>query len=198
MIVYNWEEDWKMEFNISKCNVLRTTRRHKSIIFNYTLHDCCLEAIDTTKFLGVYLSKDLRWNVHVRNITNKASKRNLRHCPAATKEKAYKALVQPQVEYCSSVWDCYTVKNIMQVEMVQRRAGRWVLSRYNCQDSVTNMLTSLGWKTLQSRRTIARFSLLYKFRNNLTCGDDSKLQPVAYSISILSFQEPYSGTNCQA
>jgi len=78
---------------------------------NYTLHGCCLEARDTTKYLGVYLSKDLRWNDHVRHITNKANKtlvflkRNLKHCSTTTTEKAYKALVRPTVEYCSAVWD---------------------------------------------------------------------------------------------
>ena len=155
-----------MEFNIAKCNVLRITRRREPIIFNYKLHGGCLEAIDTTKYLGVYLFKDLGWNDHVRHITNKANKtlgflkRNLKHCSATTKEKAYKALVWPTVEYCSSVWDCYTAKNIAQVEMVQRRAARWVLSRYNRQDSVSDMLNCLGWKTLQSRRTIARLFAL--------------------------------------
>ena len=32
---------------------------------------------------------------------------------------------------------------------------------------VSDMLNCLGWKTLQTRRTIARLCLLYKFRNNL-------------------------------
>lgn len=65
--------------------------------------------------------------------------------------------------------------------MVQRRAARWVLSRYNRQDSVTDMLCGLGWRTLQSRRTIARLSMLYKFRNNLAYVDTSELQPDTYS-----------------
>ena len=53
------------------------------------------------------------------NISNKANKtlgfrkRNLIHCPPRTKETAYKALVrQLNLEYCSSVWDPYTAKNI--------------------------------------------------------------------------------------
>ena len=106
-------------------------------MFSYTLHGCCLEAIDTTKYLGVYLSKDLRWNNYMRKITNKENKtlgflkRNLKQCSSSTKEKACKALARPTVEYSTSVWDCYTGKNIVQVEMVKRRAARWVLSRYN-------------------------------------------------------------------
>ena len=77
-------------------------------------------------------------------------KQNLKHCSPATKEKAYQALVRPRVEYCSSVWDCHTAKNVAQVEMVQRRAAPWVLSRYNRQDRVSDMLNCLGWKTLSN------------------------------------------------
>ena len=140
-----WEKDWKMEFNIAKCNVLRIIIRRVPIIFNYTLHGCYLDEIASTKYLGVYLFNDLRWNEHVRYITNKANKllgflnRNLKHCTTSTKKNAYKSLFQPIVEYCSSVWDCYTAKNIKQVEMVQRRAARWILSRYNRQDSATDI-----------------------------------------------------------
>ena len=59
----------------------------------------------------------------------------------------------------------------MQVEMVQRRGARWVLSRYNRQDNVSDMLSCIGLEDrLQSRRTIACFSVLYKFTNNLAKG----------------------------
>ena len=49
-----WEKNWKMEFNIAKCNVLSPS-------FSVTtLRGRCLEAIDSTKCLGVFPSKDLR------------------------------------------------------------------------------------------------------------------------------------------
>ena len=51
--------------------------------------------------------------------------------------------------------------------MVQRRAARWVLSRYHPQDSVTNMIDALGWDTLAQRRAVARVLLLYKIVNGL-------------------------------
>ena len=89
-----------MAFNTTKCNVLRITRRQTPIIFDY--YDRALEAVNITKYLGIHLSEDLRWNEHVRNISNKANKtlgflkRNLRHCSAATKDRAYKVLVYNQ------------------------------------------------------------------------------------------------------
>ena len=73
-----------------------------------------------------------------------------------------------------------TAKNIAQVEMFQRRIVTCVLSRYNRQPSVSDMLDCLGWKTQQSRRTIARLSLLYKFRNNLAYTDNNEL-PVNFT-----------------
>ena len=181
-----WESDWKMKFNISKCNVLRFTRRRHPVLYNYKLHGHYLDTVDSTKYLGVHLSNDLRWNEHVKNISSKANKtlgflkRNLRHCPSKTKETAYRTLIRPTIEYCSTVWDPFTAKNIKSVEMVQRRAARWVLNRYDRLDSVNDMLYCLNWKTLQSRRSIARLSMLYKMRNNLTYADKNMLQPVSY------------------
>ena len=46
---------------------------------------------------------------------------------------------------------------------------------------MSDMLNCLDWKTLQTRRTIARLCLLYKFRNNLAYVDNAELHPVAYS-----------------
>ena len=46
---------------------------------------------------------------------------------------------------------------------------------------MTDMLYELGWKSLQSRRIIARLSMLYKFRNNLANVDNANLHPITYS-----------------
>ena len=62
---------------------------------------------------------------------------------------AYKTLVRPLVEYSSSVWSPYTKSNIARLEMVQRRAARWTLSEYSPYASVTQMLQSLGWRSLE-------------------------------------------------
>ena len=51
--------------------------------------------------------------------------------------------------------------------MVQRRAARFVKSRYKRADSVTAMLDELGWPILSKRRKDARLILFYKIINNL-------------------------------
>ena len=42
----------------------------------------------------------------------------------------YTSLVRPVLEYASSIWDPYLNKNILAIEMVQKRAARWVKSDY--------------------------------------------------------------------
>ena len=62
------------------------------------------------------------------------------------KEMAYKTLVRPQVEYASPVWSPHTKENIDKIEMTQRRAARWVKNKFSNYDSVTDMLSELGWR----------------------------------------------------
>ena len=59
--------------------------------------------------------------------------------------------------------------------MIQRRAARWVLGRYDRLDSVTDMISSLKWRSLELRRSQARLCLLYKQCNGLGSYDCGKL-----------------------
>ena len=52
------------------------------------------------------------------------------------------------------------------LEMVQRRAARWALGRYQQPASVTEMLSELNWRTLEQRRVDARLTK-YRITNNL-------------------------------
>jgi len=72
------------------------------------------------------------------------------------------------MEYAASVWDPYQQIDIQAIEKVQRRAARWVMSDYNRTSSVSNMLETLNWPTLESRRKISRLQTLYKGIHNLS------------------------------
>ena len=88
--------------------------------------------------------------------------RTLRRCNSATKETAYTTLVRPLLEYCCPVWDPYQVGLMEDIQKVQRRAARFVLSRYRG-ESVTEMLHELGWKSLKERLYSLRRDLFAKF-----------------------------------
>lgn len=83
------------------------------------------------------------------------------------KETAYMAIVRPTLEYCSSVWDPHTYQMSRRLEMVQRRASRWVTGRYHNTSSVTDMLADLGWRELAQRQVDARLAMTYKITHGL-------------------------------
>ncbi|CAC5413042.1 unnamed protein product [Mytilus coruscus] len=79
------------------------------------------------------------------------------------KRECIQPLVRPHIEYASAVWDPYKKCHINQVEIVQRRAARFVTTAYSREPgTVTNILQTLGWTTLATRRKGARLILLYK------------------------------------
>ena len=153
----HWERTWDMEFNPGKCQVIHITRSKSPVKSRYFMHNQELEYVDAAKYLGVTISKDLSWNIHINNITSTANKtlgfvkRNVVTKNKDIKTMAYNSLVRPQVEYASVVWSPYTKDNINKIEKVQRRAARWVLNDYSSYSSVTDTLSNLGWRSLENR-----------------------------------------------
>ena len=166
--IAKWEAQWLMEFNVGKCLAMHVGRGRNKMEHKYMLHGQQLVELDSSKYLGITLTTDLRWNTHISNITKKANsalgliRRNLRIASQTVKTQAYQALVRPHLEYASSVWDPYTQANIRKLEMVQRRAARYVCNRWHNTSSVSEMLNNLGWESLATRRRHARLCMMYK------------------------------------
>ena len=164
----HWERTWDMEFNPGKCQVIHITRSKSPVKSRYFMHNQELESVDAAKYLGVTISKDLSWNTHINNITSTANKtlgfvkRNVVTKNKDIKTMAYNSLVRPQVEYASVVWSPYTKDNINKIEKVQRRAARWVTNDYSSYSSVTDMLSNLGWRSLENRRTDTRLAMFLR------------------------------------
>ena len=173
-----------MSFQPGKCTTLPSIspkRKKKILEPSYNLHNQTLANVTSAKYLGVTIAQDLDWDPHIQSITNKANKtlgfwrRNLRLTNIKLKEIAYKAMVQPALEYACTVWDPYKEGQITKIEAVQKRAAHFVLNRYQRTSSVSHMIEHLGWQSLKSRRKISRLTMLYKIRNNMVQVDFGNL-----------------------
>ena len=168
-----WEKLWGMEFHPEKCSILSVTRLTKPHQFKYKLKGHTLESTTSTKYLGINISSNLSWTQHIDKCTKKANsvlgfvRRNIKTNNMIIKTTAFKALVRPHLEYCCSTWSPYTDKDKRKIEMVQRRAARYVTNRHHNTSSVTEMLETLGWETLECRRQKLQLTLFYKIVNNL-------------------------------
>ena len=166
-----WEQLWKMAFHPDKCNVLTISRNKTPVKFKYCLHGHVLESVDQAKYMGVTISDDLKWESHI-NICGKANmtlgflRRNLNIGSTSVKEQAYKSLVRPSLEYACSVWDPHLKSDINKIEMVQRRAARYLTNRQRNTSSVGDMLQHLEWRSLEDRRKDARLVMMYKISHD--------------------------------
>jgi hypothetical protein len=100
-----WENDWLMQFHPDKCSVMHITTKKNSIHHKYVLHQHTLQTESSTKYLGVTIPSDLKWNKRIDIISSTASKhlnfikRNLKVNSKSVKEKAYTSLLRPKLEY---------------------------------------------------------------------------------------------------
>ena len=92
------EDRWDMEFNPSKCQVVRVTSSRNPFDFSYTLHGQVLEVVTSNKYLGVdisCISSGLSWNPHIDQISKNATRtlnfiqRNIRTKNQKVRETAY-------------------------------------------------------------------------------------------------------------
>ena len=146
-------------------------------------------------------SGNLTWNRHIAKTCNKATKtlsflrRNLRVRIVQANSLAYKGLVRPTLEYCCSVWDPHHKNQNYQLEIIQRRAARFVLTRYHNTSSVTNMLQQLNWESLCQRRAKMRLTMFYKSQHVLVALPLPQLPIRPRPRYHHAFQVPYCSTD---
>ena len=105
---------------------------------------------------------------------------NLKPCSLHIKTKCYLGIVRPIIEYACTVWAPHTAQDINRIEMIQRRAAQFVYHNnyYYPTVSVSSMLKSLGWPTLQARRNYFKLLLTYKILNAMISIPPYNLKPV--------------------
>ena len=140
-----WEWKWGMDFLPNKCSTLRISRSSKPITANYTLKGHALVTEDSPKYLGVVLQPNLFWTGTLIRFrlqrngtsclvsyggTSKLTTRLQDSCIPLTCETKFGVLL-----YCME-----PAHHTQKLEMVQRRAARYVTNRYRNTSSVTSML----------------------------------------------------------
>ena len=162
-----------MSFHPEKCSILIVHRKRSPVIFNYSLKGHTLTCDESTKYLGVEISQDMSWKLHIDKTVKKGNstlgflRRNLRINSEYIKSAAYISLIRPNLEYCSTIWNPHHKDHIYKLEMVQLRATRYATNRYHNTSSVSEMLDHLNWETLESRRTKAQLTMMFRIVNSL-------------------------------
>lgn len=123
---------WGLSMNISKCAVLRFTRRPvdwTALPFSgqYFLNTSPIPIKDSAVDLGVTIDLSLKFHQHIANIVQKAGGVAQNLLKATVNREAsfllplFIAHIRPLLEYCSSVWNLGYIGDLRLLESVQRR-----------------------------------------------------------------------------
>jgi len=133
--INEWGEKWGLTFNKQKCKSLSIIGTQDVIIHQYSIGNHSLERVDEMNDLGLIITSNFRWNVHITTCTKKAERqlwliiRTLGfHSPQKAKLQTYISMVRSIIEYGSVVWNPKFKHNIYDIESIQRKATNYILN----------------------------------------------------------------------
>ena len=134
-----------------------------------------LEEVTYENDLGVKFQNDLHFNQHITEKVQLANRnlgliaRTFKYLDDDMMKTLYKALVRPHLEYASTVWSPYKMKEKKLIEGVQRRATK--LLPYLRNKPYDERLRHLGLPTLEYRRYRSDLIQVYKLLHGIDNAD---------------------------
>lgn len=163
-----WCVERSMKLNVKKTVLLRVTRKKHFSPFTYSLQGSDIKEVASHKYLGLTLTNQLDWSPHISQICSSAFstlcflKRKLNRAPSNIKFLAYNTFIRTKLEYASIIWDPHTKKNITALEMIQRKAVRFIFHKYSRSDSPTQLMVENDIPLLSVRRKMNTILFLGK------------------------------------
>ena len=135
--VFKWSIENQLLFNINKCTVLPFKSKSSSDANCYSIDNNILSSKSSHRDLGIIFSTNLSWSAHYESIISKAYRSfgllrrvfSNSHSIKA-KKNLYISIVRSNLLYCSPLWRPYLIKDILNLERIQRRASKYILGDY--------------------------------------------------------------------
>ncbi|XP_064390046.1 uncharacterized protein LOC135337956 [Halichondria panicea] len=161
--IANWVNTAGLTLNQSKTKLLLLSRKRQPPSIILSTNSGQITQVNSLSYLGVTITKDLKWNSHISNTCAKAKSklgllyRHFNQADQSTLSSLYKSLVLPLLDYCSSVWDPSSSCAINQLESVKKFGARLCTKRWS--DQYLPLLASLSWPSLSTRRSQQKVTL---------------------------------------
>ena len=199
-----WAETWQLTINIKKCSVTSIGNKPGQSINCYFINGNILPYSSLTPDLGVTISDDMSFHVHINNIAAKAFQRISTFYRGFTSRnlkllcKAFITYIKSLVEYNSIISNPFHIYLIDLLESVQRKFTKRVHSLSML--PYTERLRKLKLEPLELRRL--KFDLInyFKILNSLSPLDPKSYftiyKPLPSSRSAIPYlQKPHKACN---
>ena len=173
-----WLAANKLTLNMTKTEFLLIGSKQR--LSNFTVNPTAninqfpIKRVSTVKSLGVHIDENLTWECHINELSKKktiasgisAFKRIRYSVPYKTSLSIYNSLVQPHLDFCSSVWGSCSKSLSQKLQKLQNRTARVItFSNY---DRITDELSRMvNWIKLDRQRLVNKSIMMYKIVNNM-------------------------------
>ena len=151
-----WLAPRRLKLNTSKVKVMVISRKRSPPRPVIQIQGDTVEHVSSFKLLGVVITSDLTWKIHIQHIICKVRKllgflhrvfaEGGRRCLV----QLYKSIILPHLDYCSPIWDPHQKTHIEKLEMVQSFTARIVPGEWSKEAS--DLKEELQWSGLLLRR----------------------------------------------
>ena len=175
-VVNNWLYSSKLTLNLQKSHYI-IFHRHKLTGNNLNatpliLNDCILENLQHTKFLGVTIQNNLKWNLHIKNISSKLNQlsgilyRIRDYLDRRSLKLFYNGLIYPQLSYANIIWGKTYQSHLKPLVTAQKRTIRTIMYRSRIHHT-NNDFIELSFLKLSDINTYFGLIFVFKSLNNL-------------------------------
>ena len=121
-------EQKHLRFNAAKCKIMFISRKRVNSLSPppLELNGTLLDSVSSYKYLGVALTSDLSWSLHITNCCNTTRRligllyrQFYQHTSPPCLLRLYKSFIRPHMEYASFVWNPYYRGEIAALKSVQ-------------------------------------------------------------------------------
>ena len=146
--VVEWSGDWRVKLNSLKSAQLHFSLKDSESAVSYNISGSLI-CSSSYKDLGITITSSLSWSAHIDRICSRAYRmlhvirRNIPLTSSISlKKRMYMALVRSHLCYGSQLWRPHLLKDVKNLERVQRRATKFILQDFSSDYKST--LISLG------------------------------------------------------
>ena len=151
-----------MRFNAKKRYTLSINNSSTRL---YQLNNHILQEVSDNSYLGLQISTDLKWSIHINNVFNKANatldflRRNLRNVPENCRKTASISLVRSVIEYGATLWNPYLKEDFDKLKKIQSRAIRFIKRDHRSRERGyrTKMRNEIELETLEDDKASVLF-----------------------------------------
>ena len=169
--VVTWLHANRLSLNVKKSHYMIFSKRNVTSEHAIKIDNKCIDRVDSTKFLGVYIDNKLSWKKHILytkgkvarsiGILNKARK-------IFTKDtllNLYYSFVYPHLGYCIEIWGNANVEYTSALFRLQKKCVR-IITNSAWKSHTEPLYKSLDILTLNDLYVYRLYMFMYKFKNN--------------------------------